>query len=93
MSFELFIGDCLYKSEMALSEAVTDRYPAQVFWSKEDGGFVAIVPDLPGCSSFGASRREAIAELGDAIAAWIAAACAAGNPIPHPSRPFERQSP
>ena len=27
------------------------RYPVQVFWSEEDAGFIAAVPDLPGCFS------------------------------------------
>ena len=62
-------------------------YPSQVFWSDEDGGFIATAPDLPGCSAFGATEAEALAELKDAIAAWISAATAAGNPIPAPSRP------
>lgn len=62
------------------------RYPAQVFWSDEDNGFVALAPDLPGCSAFGESRSEALTELDDAIEAWIAAAKDAGNPIPEPSK-------
>jgi predicted RNase H-like HicB family nuclease len=68
---------------------VTDnnRYPAEVFWSEEDGGFIAIAPDLPGCSAFGETQPEALAELQDAMAAWIEAARAAGNPIPEASDP------
>jgi predicted RNase H-like HicB family nuclease len=64
-----------------------NRYPAQVFWSKEDEGFIAVAPDLPGCSAFGGSQEEALAELQDAIVAWIEAAQSAGNPIPEPSDP------
>lgn len=64
-----------------------NRYPAQVFWSKEDEGFVAVAPDLPGCSAFGDTQQEALAELQDAIAAWIESARSAGNPIPEPSDP------
>lgn len=62
-------------------------YPASVFWSDDDEGFIAIAPDLPGCSAFGLSREEALQELEPAIAAWIDAASAAGNPIPLPSDP------
>lgn len=62
------------------------RYPATVFWSDEDDGFIAIAPDLPGCSAFGDTRPEALGELEHAIEAWIEAAKAAGNPIPEPSR-------
>jgi predicted RNase H-like HicB family nuclease len=63
-----------------------NRYPAQVSWSDEDSGFIAIAPDLPGCSAFGETQQEALAELQDAIAAWIEAAQSAGNPIPQSRR-------
>jgi len=62
-------------------------YPASVFWSDEDEGFIAVAPDLPGCSAFGSTHEEAVRELQSAIAAWVAAAEAAGNAVPHPSKP------
>ena len=65
----------------------TNRYPAQVFWSEDDEGFVAVAPDLPGCSAFGQTQHDALRELQDAIQAWTEAANAAGNPIPEPSAP------
>ncbi len=61
-------------------------YPVQVFWSDEDNGYVAVVPDLPGCSAFGDTAEEALRESEDAIAAWLQAAKAAGNAIPSPSQ-------
>jgi antitoxin HicB len=64
----------------------TSRYPARVFWSNEDDGFIAEAIDLPGCSAFGETQGEAIAELQNAIKAWIAAATAAGNEVPQPRR-------
>ena len=63
----------------------TSRYPSEVFWSDEDEGFIATAQDLPGCSAFGETQEEAIRELQDAITAWVAAAKAAGNPVPTPS--------
>jgi predicted RNase H-like HicB family nuclease len=63
----------------------TSRYPSGVFWSDEDEGFIATAQDLPGCSAFGETQEEAIRELQDAITAWVAAAKAAGNPVPTPS--------
>jgi predicted RNase H-like HicB family nuclease len=63
------------------------RYPAHVFYSEEDEGFIAIAPDLPGCSAFGDTQEEAVGELRDAIAAWQIAARNAGNPVPEPSKP------
>jgi predicted RNase H-like HicB family nuclease len=63
------------------------RYPAQVFYSDDDQGFIAIATDLPGCSAFGDTQEEAVAELRDAIDAWQIAAEKAGNPVPEPSKP------
>jgi len=55
--------------------------------SPEDGGgFLALVPDLPGCMSDGASPEEAVANVQDAIATWIEAANDLGHPIPVPSQ-------
>ena len=62
------------------------RYPIQVFWSEADEGFIATAPDLPGCSAYGATQVEAVNEVKDAIAAWIEAMTAAGNPIPRPTK-------
>ena len=61
------------------------RYPARVFFSEEDEGYVAVAPDLPGCSAFGDSPELALRELQDAVQAWIGAAAKAGNPIPPPT--------
>ena len=69
------------------SKADVSRYPAEVFWSDEDEGYIAVAPDLPGCSAWGISEAEALAELRQAIGAWIGAAQAAGNVVPAPSKP------
>ena len=55
------------------------HYPKQLFWDEEDEGFIAIAPDLPGCSAFGETEQEALSELDNAIIAWISAAQAAGD--------------
>jgi len=60
-------------------------YPVKVFWDADDGGFIAIAPDLPGCSAFGQTQEEAVRELQDAVDAWIEGAKTAGNPVPAPS--------
>jgi len=36
------------------------HYPIQVFWSNEDNAYIAIAPDLAGCSAGGATEFEAI---------------------------------
>lgn len=54
--------------------------------SEEDGGgFLAIVPDLPGCMSDGETPEEAIVNVRDAIICWAEAAEDMGRPIPPPS--------
>ena len=65
--------------------ADASRYPIEVFYSEDDGGFIAIAKDLPGCSAFGKTAVDAAAEIQDAIKAWQQATKAAGNPIPEPS--------
>jgi len=62
-----------------------NHYPLNVFWSEEDGGFIAEAPDLPGCSAFGETEADAAAEARHAIVAWLEAAKAAGRPIPEAS--------
>ena len=60
-------------------------YPIEVFWSDEDGVWIANAPDLPLCSAHGAVPHEAVAEVERAIEAWLDAARATGRPIPKPS--------
>jgi antitoxin HicB len=53
--------------------------------SEDDGcGFIATVPDLPGCMSDGETPAEALAIIEDAIAVWIEAAGDMGHPVPQP---------
>jgi predicted RNase H-like HicB family nuclease len=57
--------------------------------AEDGGGFLALVPDLPGCMSDGPTREAAAHAIDDAIAAWIDEATALGRPIPAPSRHLE----
>jgi antitoxin HicB len=53
--------------------------------AEEDGsGFVATVPDLPGCMSDGETREEAARNVEDAIASWLEEARSVGRVIPEP---------
>ncbi|MBM3480177.1 MAG: type II toxin-antitoxin system HicB family antitoxin [Alphaproteobacteria bacterium] len=52
---------------------------------EEGGGFVARVPELPGCVSDGSTPAEAVENVQDAIQAWIASAQEAGDPVPPPA--------
>jgi predicted RNase H-like HicB family nuclease len=53
---------------------------------EDGGGFLATVPDLPGCMSDGETPEEAVTNVQDAILAWIEAARELGREIPAPSR-------
>jgi len=59
-------------------------YHINIFYSDEDGGYIADIPDLPSCSAFGATPEEALAEVALAREAWLEAARAEGKPIPPP---------
>lgn len=59
-------------------------YHINIFWSDEDGGYIADIPDLEACSAFGASPQEALAELERAKEAWLESARAEGKPVPAP---------
>ena len=59
-------------------------YHINIFYSDEDGGYIADIPDLKACSAFGATAEEALKEVEVAKAAWLDAARAAGKPIPSP---------
>ncbi len=48
----------------------------------EDGVFVAEVPSLPGCVTQGSTRAEVLANIREAIAAYLESLKAHGEPIP-----------
>lgn len=59
-------------------------YHINVFWSEEDGCYIADIPDLKYCSAHGESPEEALHEVLIAKGAWLAAAAQRGIPIPEP---------
>jgi predicted RNase H-like HicB family nuclease len=59
-------------------------YHINIFYSEEDGGYVADIPDLEHCSAFGETPEQALAEVAKAKAAWMEAAREAGKAIPPP---------
>ncbi len=59
-------------------------YNINIFYSEEDEGYIADIPDLKFCSAFGSTPEEALKELQIAKAAWLGAALAEGKPIPPP---------
>jgi antitoxin HicB len=56
----------------------------------EGGGYLATVPDLPGCMSDGETPEEALKNVQDAITSWIETAKEWKMDIPQPSPPLAR---
>lgn len=52
-----------------------------IFFSEEDGGYIADVPNLAACSAFGETAEEALREVERVRDAWLAAAREACKPI------------
>jgi predicted RNase H-like HicB family nuclease len=59
-------------------------YHINIFYSDQDGGDIADIPDLEACSAFGETPEDALGEVEIAKAAWLEAARAEGKPIPTP---------
>lgn len=59
-------------------------YHINIFYSEEDGGYIADIPDLASCSAFGTTPDEALSEVQRAKEAWLAAARDSGRRIPPP---------
>jgi predicted RNase H-like HicB family nuclease len=59
-------------------------YHINIFYSREDKGYIADVPDLKSCSAFGETPEEALKEVLIAKEAWLATARDNNMPIPEP---------
>lgn len=59
-------------------------YHINVFYSEEDEGYIADIPDLKYCSAFGETPEEALREVLIAKAAWLETAKAEEKSIPLP---------
>lgn len=59
-------------------------YHINLFFSDEDGGYIADIPDLKSCSAFGITPEDALREVQIAKAAWLESCRANKKPIPTP---------
>ena len=60
------------------------KYPIEVFWSVEDGEYIAIAPDLKGCSASGLTRKKALEGLEIAMNLWLEVAEGSSAELPTP---------
>jgi predicted RNase H-like HicB family nuclease len=56
----------------------------------DGGGYLATVPELPGCMSDGETPGDALKNVQEAIASWIEAAKEWNMDVPQPSPPLAR---
>lgn len=61
------------------------RYPIVVFWSAEDGAYIAEVPDVRSCSAWGASPEAALSLAREALEDVMADANERGIVLPSPT--------
>ncbi len=60
------------------------NYHINLFYSEDDQGYIADIPDLEMCSAFGETPAQALAEVELAKEAWLEAARLENKPIPVP---------
>jgi len=59
-------------------------YHINIFYSEEDKGYIADIPDLKNCSAFGNTPDEALMNVLQAKEAWIRAAKKNNISVPPP---------
>ena len=60
-------------------------YKLEIVPDKDEGGYAARYPELPGCITVGDTLESVVKNAGDAKTEWIAAALEAGITIPEPT--------
>lgn len=60
------------------------EYHINIFYSEEDKGWIADIPDLKYCSGYGETPDIALSEVLRAKEAWLQTAREEGKPIPIP---------
>jgi predicted RNase H-like HicB family nuclease len=63
-----------------------DKYEIIIYWSDEDGTFIAEVPELPGCLAHGPTHQKALSSVRAAMKLWLGTAREFGDEIPQPKR-------
>ena len=63
---------------------MNDRYEIVIYWSQQDGCFLAEVPEIPKLITDSSTRVEALANAEELISSYLATAKDAGWNIPVP---------
>jgi len=59
-------------------------YYINIFYSEDDDGHIADIPDLEACSAFGETPDEALRDVQQVKKLWLETAREEGKPIPPP---------
>lgn len=71
--------------ERLVEEYMALPYRIELIPDPDDGGYVATIPDLPGCISQGDTVAEAMDMIADAQRSWLLSALRHSDDIPRPS--------
>ena len=63
---------------------MSSNYEIIIYWSNEDGAFIAEVPELAGCMADGRTYQEALANVEGVVEEWMQTAKELRRPIPQP---------
>ena len=58
------------------------KYEIILYWSEEDGAYIAEVPELAGCMADGSTAKEALQNVEQIAQEWIETARELGREIP-----------
>jgi predicted RNase H-like HicB family nuclease len=61
-----------------------NKYEIILYWSEDDGAYIAEVPELLGCMAHGPTQVEALSSANEAILLWIDTARENGRAVPQP---------
>gem|GEM_PF-1024352 len=61
-----------------------NKYAIEIIYSEKAGGYIAVAPELPGCSALGDTEEEALKEIKNAITIWLSYAEVEKRAIPKP---------
>lgn len=61
------------------------RYSAHIAWSEEEGAYLAVARELPGCIADGATPEEALQNLNLVAQDWVETAKELGRKVPGPA--------
>jgi predicted RNase H-like HicB family nuclease len=61
-----------------------NKYEIILYWSEQDGAYIAEAPELPGCMADGQTYAETLCNIEQVISEWIDTALEMGRALPAP---------